>query len=108
MNVPNYPFFEIDGPESAFGCPRDRYLPLDKDAAEALFKAMPTREAADELIGTGAVVHATWRGGTSLDPAKVLHTMGGLLRSFAVSHEIKQATVAVALYHWFPLDAGAQ
>lgn len=108
--IPDYPFWSCDSPEWAFGATRDRYLKISKYEAQKLYEVMPSKQSADELMITGAIVNSPWPGHMleALDPKDVRCTMASLIRSFAVSHEIKQATVAVALYRWFPLPTATQ
>lgn len=102
--IPQYPFWEADRPTQVFGAPHDRFLDVSKEEARAICRAIPDEAAAaTELFVTGAIVNKTLNRG--LDPALtaegVRATIGALLASFAVSHEIKEATVAVALHRWF-------
>jgi hypothetical protein len=104
LAVPPYPFWEASDLERVFGAPRERYLDITKDEARQICELLPDEtRAVEELFATGAIVKNHLEGALleGLKPSNVRDTTTALLQSFGVSHEIKEATVAVALHHWF-------
>ena len=105
--IPEFAFFEATRPEVAFGCNAERYLEISKSEANALLKALPGEtRAAEHLFANGHLggCDAIEGHNCALDASAeaIRDTTLALLRSFAPPHEIKIATVAVALHHWFP------
>jgi len=109
MEIPGYPFFNVEKPEAVFGAQQSRYLDVSKDAARAICAALPEETAmADMLFGVGHLGEDQFgmsgrEFAVDATPEEVRDTTSALLRSFAPSHEIKIATMAVALHRWFPL-----
>lgn len=107
ITIPKFTFFEASKPEVAFGCGANRYLAISKSEANPLCKALPDEtRAAEHLFANGHLggCNAIERRDCALDASAeaIRDTTLALLRSFAPPHEIKIATVAVALHHWFP------
>lgn len=109
LSIPEYPFWEADHPTQVFGADGSRYLQVTKSEANEICHLLPDEaRAADELFSTGALRGSGLGRGLNpaLTPQGVRGTIQALLASFAPSHEVKCATVAVALHRWFdqPLD----
>ena len=108
--VPDYSWFAASAPEGAFGCSAERYLPVSRDEARSILAALPEEGAmADMLFAQGhlgeeqfGMADRRWALPDEVTPEDVRQTIGALLRSFGPSHEVKIATVAVALHRWFP------
>ena len=99
QTIPNFPFFEVDGPTAVFGCERTRYLSRD----EGYRVSALLRDEAD------AFSQLFYRGGRLSDHGFKLKpeyaetgmaTIRGLMSSFAPPHESKEGTVALAIHHW--------
>lgn len=113
--VPEYPFWNADRPEQVFGAPADRYLDISKDDARSLLSCLPEEQAmADMLFRQGhlgkeqfGMAGREWGLPEGVTAEDVRGTIAALLTSFGPSHEIKIATVAVAINRWFPRLGGA-
>jgi hypothetical protein len=109
--IPEYPFFHATAPERAFGCERSRYLNVNKDGAREISNILPEESRMADMLffqghlGDQQYGMARRSYGVDASPEQVRDTTGALLRSFGVSHEVKIATVAVALHRWFPRDS---
>lgn len=104
--LPDYPFFEVDGITAAFGCSGDKYV--SRTDANAI-----SRQLRDE---SRAFTQLFFKGGSLADHGFRLRpqyapkghaTIRGLMCSFEPSHEAKEATVALAIYHWCDRIEGA-
>ncbi len=112
LNIPEYPYWKASQLEVVWGAEDTRYLPMSKAEAVTIMARLPTETAvADHLFGTGSVPGDLMAGRTSIEfdddvsPQDIWDTLHALLTSFGPSHEVKIATVAVALYRWFPPKA---
>ncbi|MBS7671521.1 hypothetical protein [Croceicoccus gelatinilyticus] len=112
--IPVFPFFEAPDVEMAFGCPIERYLDVSKGDAEKLLELLPEEAQMTQMLMNQGHLGEEQFGmtgrtyGVDATPEVIRKTVTALLRSFAPHHEIKAATVAVALHNWFPKAAGTQ
>ena len=89
----------------AFGASADQFLQISKVEANNLLKLLPVEaKAADLIITTDTPKNLLGKRVCDLPQTakQIRQTFEALVRSFAVPHEVKEATIAVALYHWFP------
>lgn len=107
ITIPEYPFFNVDGPERVFGSPIERYLADSKEEARRICKELPAEaRAAEYLFSNGHLGGCDAIEGRDcvleVSAEAIRDTTMALLCSFAPPHEVKIATVAVALHRWFP------
>lgn len=108
IRIPEFEFFEVDDVEKVFGSPASRYLAVSKDEAKSICAALPEEEKmASKLMFDGHLGEEQYgmdgrRYDVDATPEAIRKTCAALLGSFAVSHEVKIATMAVALHRWFP------
>lgn len=111
-DLPEFPLFEMDDAEAAFGCDISRYVGNGYDDGKSVGYRLE-RRLRDEA-SCGAMLF--YKGGKlethgftikpGLERAKVYRGISALLKSFAPSHEQKMATVALAIHRWCdPLPA---
>ena len=98
--LPEFPLFEMDDAEAAFGCSIGRYIP--RDQCDPLRRQLrPLEEVVSALFFNGGSLaqHGLcWKNG--IESKKAMRALSGLLRSFAPAHEQKTTTAALALHHW--------
>lgn len=106
--IPEFPFFQADGPEAVFGAILDRYLKVSKDEARVIMSALREETSMANLLFSQGHLGEEQKGmagreyAVDATPDQVRASIGALLSSFGPSHEVKIATVAVALHRWFP------
>lgn len=107
FELPDFPLFEIDDVEAAWGCKADRYVGCGRYENGKRIGSRIERLLRDEREAAAALFY---RGGRltdhgfvvkpDLDPTAAHRAIGSLLRSFAPSHEEKMGTVALAIHRW--------
>lgn len=104
VKIPEFPFFAVDKPEEVFGCPESRYLRVSKSKALDITDSLSVESRmADLLFFQGHLGEEQYgmEGRELLEgttPDGIRASITALLRSWGPSHEVKMATVAVALH----------
>jgi hypothetical protein len=101
--IPEYPFWQADEAEATFGANRRRYAVLSNGEADAVARQLRDEERAFHSLffnGGRLADHGfQWKPEIARDNKPYL-TLRALMCSFDPSHEVKTATVALALHHW--------
>lgn len=101
--LPEYPFWQAGDVEAAFGAGRHRYATLSKEEATQVSRLLRAQAQAFTMLffrgGRLADHNLQWKPEIAKDTAPHL-TLHALMCSFECSHEVKEATVALALHHW--------
>ncbi|RDC59757.1 hypothetical protein HME9302_00952 [Alteripontixanthobacter maritimus] len=97
--IPDYPFFEVDGLTAAFGADRSVYL--SKSEGSAVARRLPDKaEIFSRLFYVGGTLAEHSLRFRPEIARKGHATLKALMVSFEPSHEAKKGTVALALHHW--------
>ena len=97
--IPDFPFFTVDGPTAVFGCQEDQYLDR-REGSRVRCLLRDEAEAFSQLFYVGGKLEDH---GFTFKPeyrSEGYSTLSALMRSFSPSHEAKEGTVALAIHHW--------
>lgn len=105
--IPEYPLFEVDEPEVVFGAHVSRYFGgpswdgAKAPSVELSYQLRDEVKAFEKLFFEGGKLADVGRQiKPDLDTATVMRALRALAASWGVSHQQKEATVALAIHHW--------
>jgi hypothetical protein len=106
--IPEYPFWQADELAAVFGADALKYAALTKQDANAVSRLLRNEERifSDLFFNGGSLAQHGLRWKPEIAEQKPHLTLRALMCSFEPSHEVKTATVALALHHWCePVEA---
>jgi hypothetical protein len=109
--LPDYPFWQADGAEAAFGADSSHYSAVGRSEASSVSRQLRKQAKVFSALffSGGSLADHGLRWKPELAEQRPMMTLRALMCSFDPPHEVKEATVALALHHWCePIPASEQ
>lgn len=105
-DLPEFPMFEMDDAEAAFGCSMERYVGKGYEDGKSIGHQIERKLRAEANAAAmifhqgGRLADYGFRVKPGMDSKQVHRALQALLRSFMPSHEAKMGTAALAIHRW--------